>query len=227
MNAANLLETLLQIPFFQGLPSASVQAAIANAVIRSHPVEQLVLLESDWGGAVYFILEGWVKIRTHNLEGKEVTLNILGNGELFGEMAALEDLPRSSDVITLVPTTLSSIPVQDFLQLLRAEPLAGLHLSQLLSKRLRQLNRRLSLREADSTARVADILLFLAEGQGQQPPTGTQLPNLSHRELSGLCGLARETVTRVMSKLEKQGLILRDRDFLQIPVPSALEKLLV
>jgi CRP-like cAMP-binding protein len=103
-----------------------------------------------------------------------------------------------------------------------------MRLAQLMGRRLRQVNRRLRLRESDSTSRVADILLFLAEGQGTTSDQGgTQIPNLPHRELSGLSGLARETVTRVLSKLEKKGLIHRERDILSIPDVHALERILV
>ena len=131
------------------------------------------------GNSVYFILEGWVKIRTYNLDGKEVTLNILGKGEIFGEMAPLEEIPRSTDVITLVPTVIGSMPAQQFVKLLHTEPLSGLYLARLMAKRLRQVNRRLRLRESDSQSRVADILLFFGRwarhssrsGNGNSEPT--------------------------------------------------------
>lgn len=214
-------------PFFTGLPEAIVERATVHIVSRTHPPNQVILLENDWGSSVYFVLDGWVKIRTYNLDGKEVTLNILGPGELFGEMAALDEVPRSTDVITLAPTTIGNMPAQDFVQLIHTEPLAGIRLAQLMGRRLRQVNRRLRLRESDSTSRVADILLFLADGQGQKSDSGIKIPNLPHRELSSLSGLARETVTRVLSKLEKRGLIQRDRDVLCIPDINALERLLV
>lgn len=214
------------IPFFAGLPENAVEQATAHVVTRSHPANRVILLENDWGGSVYFILEGWAKIRTYNLDGKEVTLNILGKGELFGEMAALDEVPRSTDVITLTPTTIGSIPAQDFIQLIHSEPLAGVRLSQLMAKRLRQVNRRLRLREADATSRVADTLLFLAEGQGKLRQKGTEIPNLPHRELSSLSGLARETVTRVLTKLEKKALIQRENEIMFIPDLAALEKII-
>jgi CRP-like cAMP-binding protein len=191
-------------PFFQGLPETVVEQALTHLVSRTHPANQVILLENDWGGSVYFIVEGWVKIRTYNLEGKEVTLNILGKGELFGEMAALDEVPRSTDVITLTTTVIGSMPAQDFLKLLQTEPMAGVRLAQLMARRLRQVNRRLRLRESDSQSRVADTLLFLAEGQGKKGEGGTKIPNLPHRELSSLSGLARETVTRVLTRLEKK-----------------------
>ncbi|MBD2386199.1 Crp/Fnr family transcriptional regulator [Cylindrospermum sp. FACHB-282] len=214
-------------PFFQGLPETVVEIALTHLVSRTHPANQVILLENDWGGSVYFIVDGWVKIRTYNMEGKEVTLNILGKGELFGEMAALDEVPRSTDVITLTPTMIGSMPAQDFVKLLQIEPLAGVRLAQLMARRLRQVNRRLRLRESDSQSRVADTLLFLAEGQGKRGQTGTEIPNLPHRELSSLSGLARETVTRVLTRLEKKGLIRRDQDIICIPDLSALERMIV
>jgi len=220
------LNRLRTVPFFADLPESAVTAAIAQAVIRPHPPDQVMLLESDWGNAVYFILEGWMKIRTYNLEGREITLNILGPGELFGEMASLDQMPRSTDVMTLTPAVIGSIPAADFVKFLSTEPQAGIRLAKLMAQRLRQLNRRLRLREADSTARLVDILLFLAEGQGQASERGTAIPQLSHRELGSLAGMTRETVTRVLGKLERKGLIHRDAEAIYLVKSNALEALL-
>jgi len=214
-------------PFFQGLPDTAVDRATGHMVSRDHPANQVILLENDWGSSVYFILDGWVKIRTYNLDGKEITLNILGKGELFGEMAALDEVPRSTDVITLARTVIGNMPAQDFVHLLNSEPQAGIRLSKLMARRLRQVNRRLRLRESDSTSRVADILLFLAEGQGKRTAEGIEIPNLPHRELSSLSGLARETVTRVLNKLEKKGAIMRAGDVLCIPEMTEIERLMM
>lgn len=226
-NPPDKSDLIQMTPFFSALSPEAAEQAATQVVTRRHPANQVILLENDWGNSVYFILEGWVKIRTYNLDGKEVTLNILGKGEVFGEMASLEEIPRSTDVITLVPTVIGNMPAQHFVKLLNTEPLAGLYLARLMAKRLRQVNRRLRLRESDSQSRVADILLFLADGQGKVAGQGMEIPNLPHRELSGLSGLARETVTRVLSKLEKKGLIQRDRDVLKIIDVEALENLLV
>ncbi len=222
-------QQILAFPFFDGLPGGAIEQAISKVVTREHPLHQGILLENDWGSSVYFVLSGWVKIRTYNLDGKEVTLNILGKGEMFGEMAPLDQVPRSTDVITLTPAIIASLPAADFVHLVETEPKAGIHLARLMAKRLRQVNRRLRLRESDSTSRVADVLLFLAEGQGTRGSTGIEIPNLPHRELSSLSGLARETVTRVLGKLEKKNLILRDteRDILCILNVKGLEAILV
>jgi CRP/FNR family transcriptional regulator, cyclic AMP receptor protein len=215
------------MPFLKDLPQEAVAKVLSHLVQRQHPANQVILLENDWGSSVYFILDGWAKIRTYNMDGKEVTLNILGKGELFGEMAALDEVPRSTDVITLVPTVIGNMPAQDFVQLLNSEPQAGIRLAQLMARRLRQVNRRLRLRESDSTSRIADVLLFLAEGQGVKRAEGMDIPNLPHRELSSLSGLARETVTRVLSKLERKELISRESNVLRIHNIHALERLML
>ena len=216
-------ELIELVPFMSELPEDSIHKIAAHFVTISHPPNQVLLLENDRGGSVYFILEGWVKIRTYNLDGKEVTLNIIGRGEIFGEMAAMDKMPRSTDAITLTKTLLGRIPAEDFVNLITTEPMAGVQLVQLMAKRLRQVNRRLQLREASSVSRVADAILFLIEGQGTEGEQGTEIPNLPHRELSSLSGLARETVTRVLTKLEKKGLIQRNADSMHIPDVPALE----
>ncbi len=224
---AKLDELVRAIPFFDGLPLETARAALAHVVTREHPAHRVVLLENDWGSSVYFILSGWVKIRTYNIDGKEVTLNIVGKGEVFGEMAPLDEVPRSTDVLTLTPTVVANMPANDFVHFLNTEPQGGIRLAKLMARRLRQVNRRLRLRESDSTSRIADILLFLAEGQGTQKGTSIEIPNLPHRELSSLSGMARETVTRVLGKLEKKGLIKRTPESFQIVNIDALEDLLV
>lgn len=222
------LESLLRsTPFFAGLTDQVVDQAVAQVVTREHPANRVILLENDWGSSVYFILSGWVKIRTYNIDGKEVTLNIVGKGEIFGEMAPLDEVPRSTDVITLTSTTVANMPSSDFVRLMQTQPQAGIRLAKLMARRLRQLNRRLRLREADAQSRVADILLFLAEGQGKASEGGIEIPNLPHRELSSLSGMARETVTRQLGRLESRGLIQRNQDVLCIIDTVALEDLIL
>lgn len=212
---------------FQGLPEAVLQKFTSRLLVRQHRPDELLLIEEDWGNSVYLIMQGWVKVRSYNHEGKEVTLNILGPGDIFGEMAVLLSSPRSSDVLSLTAVEVGCFPATDFTTLIENEPLVGLRLSQLMAKRLQQLNRRIRMRESDSVARVVDVLLFLAEGRGESSATGIEVPKLPHQELASLSGLTRETVSRVLGKLEKKGLIERSsRDVICLPNLTALEKLL-
>jgi CRP-like cAMP-binding protein len=220
-------EELRIMPLFEGFSLETLDPVAKQMSVRTHPANQAILLQNDWGNAVYFIIKGWVKIRTYDLEGREITLTILGPGEVVGEMAALDEVPRSTDVMTLTETIVSSLPAHHFIQFLKTEPQAGIQLARLMSRRLRQINRRLQLRESNSQARVADIIIFLAESRGRVSRAGIEVPNLPHRELSSLSGLARETVTRVLSKLEQDGIIQRSKESLCIPNLDALEKLIL
>ncbi|WP_310429439.1 Crp/Fnr family transcriptional regulator [Chamaesiphon sp. VAR_48_metabat_135_sub] len=223
----SIQEAIASVPFLSELPAEALEPVLAHAAVRNHPANQTILLENDWGSSVYFVLSGWLKIRTYNADGREITLNIVGRGEIVGEMAALEQVPRSTDVLSLTPATIVNIPAEDFVRLLKTEPLAGMRLAQLMARRLRQVNRRLRLRESNSASRVADTLLFLVEGQGKTVSEGISIPNLPHRELSSMSGLARETVTRVLTKMEAAGLIARHQDILLIPDVAALEASIV
>jgi CRP/FNR family transcriptional regulator, cyclic AMP receptor protein len=223
----SIREAIASVPFLSELPTEAIEPVLAHAAVRNHPANQTILLENDWGSSVYFVLSGWLKIRTYNADGREITLNIVGRGEIVGEMAALEQAPRSTDVLSLTPATIVNIPAEDFVRLLKTEPLAGMRLAQLMARRLRQVNRRLRLRESNSASRVADTLLFLVEGQGKTVSEGVEIPNLPHRELSSMSGLARETVTRVLTKMEAAGLIARHQDILLIPDVLALEASIV
>jgi CRP-like cAMP-binding protein len=221
------LQRIRQTFLFKDLPEPVVTQAISQVVSRSHPANQVILLENDWGSSVYFILEGWVKIRTYNLDGKEVTLNILGRGNYLGKWRPWRKFPESTDVITLVPTVISSIPATDFVKLLNSEPLAGIHLAQLMARRLRQVNRRLRLRESRQYLPGGGCVAISGGRSRQNRLGGIEIPNLPHRELSSLSGLARETVTRVISKLEKKGLLIREKEAMVLPDIDALEQLLV
>ena len=217
------------MPLFEGFESEVLEPLGKQMTVRQHPRNQTIILQNDWGNSVYFVVEGWVKIRTFNMDGKEVTLNILGPGEVVGEMAALDEAPRSTDVIALTPATVALLPASRFVEFLQSDAGCGVRLAQLMSRRLRLINQRLQLREAGSNARLADILLFLAEFSGRVSRAGVEIPNLPHRELGSLSGLARETVTRILGKLENQGIIERDRqrDIIRIPCMDDLEDLLI
>ena len=61
---SNIKQLILSTRFFEGLPEEALEKAVIHLVCRQHPPNQVILLENDWGSSVYFILDGWVKIRT-------------------------------------------------------------------------------------------------------------------------------------------------------------------
>jgi CRP/FNR family cyclic AMP-dependent transcriptional regulator len=216
------------VPFFDEFSTKNLKNSISYITTLNYSANHPILLEHSWGSAVYFIVDGWVKIRVHNINGKEVTLNVVGRGEIIGEISALEEMPHFADAIALSPTTVIMIPASNFLSLLQTEILAGIRLARLMAKRFRQINQQLQLREVESPLRVAGILLFLAKNWGKIIGKRVCIPRLPRSELASIVGLTRETVSRALTKLEKDGLILRgdDKSKIYILNLNELEKLI-
>ncbi len=213
------------LELFHKLSPASMQLIQESMTERAYKSGHMVLFQNDWGQSVYFILDGWVKIRMFHGDGREVILNILGPDEVVGEMAALDQSPRSTDVMALTQIRLGSLPRNIFMHLLNHEPLFCQSLFMVMARRLRQANQRLMVRESNSESRLVDTLLFIAEGQGRTSREGVTIPAFPHRELAALSGLARETVTRTLSDLHKRGLIEKDEHTLRFSL-TKLEQLL-
>ncbi len=220
------MDNLSALEIFSKISPASLALVTRTMTQRSYKAGVTVLFQDDWGQAVYFILEGWVKIRLFQRDGTEITLNILGAEEIVGEMAALDQSPRSTDVIALTALRLGILPRDTFLTLVSREPLFNQDLLILMANRLRQANRRLMFRDASSEKRLIDILLFIAEGQGRTSREGVMIPAFPHRELAALSGLARETVSRSLAELQRQGLVEKVDMMLRLPSLDRLRDML-
>jgi|GEM_PF-4386151 len=105
----------------------------------------IIFRENDPGNAFYIIKSGKVRITKLNRLGKPEELAILKRGELFGEMAVIEDLPRTASAEAITEVELLVIKKEDFDYLLKMNPKVAQALIKILSKRLREADRQLSL----------------------------------------------------------------------------------
>ena len=149
-------------PLFKGANPETLEWLLSVAVKHEYPSDRLVLMEDAWGNAVYFVVSGWVKVRRRLSPDNSVTLAILGRGDFFGEMAILDESPRSNDVVALSPVRLISISAQRFIQTLFKDPQLHHRMLQLMVKRLRQTNVRYQLRHRPSAIKLANTLVELA-----------------------------------------------------------------
>ena len=170
------------------------------------------------------MISGLAKVRTYTADGDEVVMSLLGAGDVFGEMVALEGSVRSADVVTLTPVELVKLRVQPFSTLLRQQAGFALALASLETSRLRDLNRRFALQSADATSRLLDALAYLARKSSQDKDPLARIPILAQREIGLLAGLARETASRTLSKLRTRGTVLEDDGTLMITDSQALLK---
>jgi len=174
------------------------------AVEHEYPTDRAVLMEDSWGNAIYFIVSGWVKVR--RLSGANVvTLALLGRGDFFGEMAILDESPRSTDVIALSAVKLISISAQRFIEALFKDPQLHHRMLQLMVRRLRQTNVRFQLQHQHPALKLAFTLVTLGESYGQPTPHGTAIFNVPPVDLANVSDISIEETTRIMDKLQSKG----------------------
>jgi CRP/FNR family transcriptional regulator, cyclic AMP receptor protein len=181
---------------------------LSVATEHEYPSGRAVLMEDAWGNAVYFVVSGWVKVRRHSGTGEDVaTLAILGRGDFFGEMAILDESPRSTDVIALSNVRLLSISAQRFIQTLFKDPQLHHRMLQLMVRRLRQTNFRFQLRNQPPAIKLVNTLVALGENYGQESGSGMNIFNIPPKDLADVTDISIEEATKILEKLDSKGWI--------------------
>lgn len=197
----------------------------AAAQVTRHPRHATIFQKGDPGSSMMAVLRGRVKISTYSNDGKELVLNIIDQGGVFGEIAVLDGRPRTADAIALEETDLLVLERSQLLPALTGNPEVAARLLAVLCQRLRQTSETLEdalLREAPS--RLARGLLRLGETFGRATPAGTRLTiKLSQQQIGSLIGASRESINKHAGEWTRAGhlgteegfLVLRDRAALQ------------
>ena len=157
------ITALRTLPMFETLSNERLAKIAEFAVLRSVPRHTTVLQAGDRTDNLYLILTGELKVQISDHEGREVILSTLGTGEMFGEMGAMDDHPRSATVISTEPCDLVVIAKDDFKSCLAENFEISLYIIHSLVKRLREADRKIeSLALIDVYGRVARLLLEMA-----------------------------------------------------------------
>jgi CRP/FNR family cyclic AMP-dependent transcriptional regulator len=193
-------------PLFNTASPETLQWLLSVAVEHSYPKERAVLMEDAWGNAVYFIVSGWVKVR--RLSGESaVTLAVMGRGDFFGEMAILDESPRSTDVVALGKVDLLSVSAQRFIQTLFKDPQLHHRMLQLMVQRLRYSNLRFQLRDRPPAVKLAKTLVLLADQYGQVTEEGKEILFIPYHDLSQISDIRVEETQKIIEKLADRGWI--------------------
>ncbi|BAY66565.1 cyclic nucleotide-binding protein [Calothrix brevissima NIES-22] len=176
------------------------------AIEHEYPAERAVLMEDAWGNAVYFVVSGWVKVRRTSGDNS-VALAILGRGDFFGEMAVLDESPRSTDVIALSPVKLLSVSRERFIQILFKDPHLHHRMLQLMVRRVRQINLRLQMRSSPPAVKLAQTLVSLGENYGQKSEKGREIFNIPVKDLAEVTEISVDETSKIMDKLDEKGWI--------------------
>lgn len=166
--------------------------------------DEVIIKESDWGKAVFWIVSGWVKLQHLSGEGN-VTLEIFGQGDCFGELAILDELPRSLEIVALSDVRLLEISAQRFLQLLLRDLQLQQRLLQLSFKKINRFYRRYQLRQQLAKKRLVELLVFLAENYGKPSDRGHEIFNLSPQDLSDITEIPVGETEEILKTLNSKG----------------------
>ena len=192
---------LQNIPLFSVLGTEELDAIERLAVTRKYPKNSVIINEGDHTDSLYVILSGKVKIFLTDNQQKDVIVAIQHTGDYFGELALLDEAPRSASVMTMEPCTLLMITRNAFERHLASEPKIAISLLRGLAERLRATTENVkSLALMDVYGRIARTLLQLAkEEEGHQVID----ERLTHQDLANMVGASREMVSRIMKDLAR------------------------
>lgn len=200
-------EHLRAFPMFEGASEEDLSAIVGMVTFREYPRGSFILTQNDRGSIMYLLVSGRVKVSLASPEGKELALSYLEAPAHFGEMAAADSEPRSADVIAMTDVEVVGIEAKDLAAAIKAQPQLGIMLIGSLSRRVRDLISRLEdMAFHDATHRVMRVLLNVATASYEARGVPV-IENLTHYEIATLAGTSRETASRVISNLGRDGVV--------------------
>jgi len=203
-------ELFSRVPLFEGV-SAEDRAALARAAtLRTYRRGETIVQQGQPGDAFYVLVRGRVAVAIVAPDGREVVLNTLGEGDHFGEMALLDDAPRSASVIAQERSDLAILSRAVFLDLLKSNFVLTRALLAAFSARLRRANSTIEgLASLDVKSRLARYFRELAATRGRKAGGGwSVVVRPSQREIADTIGSSRETVSRTMTQMAAEQLIV-------------------
>lgn len=208
---------LKKIPLFASLPYADQENLVSLVRRKAIRKGELLFRQGDEGTALYIILEGRIKISVSR-RTDTVTLAILGQGEFLGEMALLDDLPRSADAMALEDSQLYALNRKDFLSFLKNNENAVHAVLTALSLRLRKTDNLLAeMCFLNLSVRLVSRLVELAEPLAVNETTPQVCTiKISQQELGDILGVSRESINKELKILRSKGYVSTSRNSILI-----------
>jgi CRP-like cAMP-binding protein len=214
------------IGFLGVLDPEQLEALHERGINRRFRKGQAIFHEGGTSDRVVILLSGRVKVSTTTEDGRDVVLAFRGPGDMLGELSAIDGEPRSATVEAIEPVEALALGATDFRSFLVAHPDVALLLLRMLSRRLRDADRkRVEFAAHDTVGRVAARLVELAERYGEPAAKGIRvgLP-LSQEELASWTGASREAVSKALGTLRKVGWVVTERRRITVLDVEALRR---
>lgn len=222
----SMVAALTAMPFFAGLNAAVLERVASGTRSRRFRRGEVIFHVGDPGDALFLIASGSVKITLPSETGEEAILVTLQPGEVFGELAILDDAPRSATAVALEPTETMMLHRDRFRQLLATEPTIRDAVLANLASEVRRLTTHVEdLHFLDVTGRLAKCLLRLAAEGRPDGAGGIRLrAALSQSELAAMVGCTRQSANRVIGQFMDAGYIRVDRESIVVIDIAGLER---
>lgn len=182
---------------------------ITYARLERHATNDVIFRKGSPGHGMMAVIKGRVKISSPSPDGKEVVLNVINPGEVFGEIALLDGKERTADATAMSECELLVLERRDFIPFLERHPEICVRLLAVLCERLRRTSEQVEdVLFLELPARLAKTLLRLAETHGKPAEGGTRIGlRLSQRELANMVGSSRESINKQLREWQREGMI--------------------
>jgi CRP/FNR family transcriptional regulator len=216
-------EKIKAIPLFEGLQAEQYKNITRILLRRAYRRGEIIFMEGDEGNGFYIVETGQVKIYKISSEGKEQILHMFGPGESFGEVSVFTGQGFPAYAKANINSTCLFIPRADFVEMIRRDPTLALNMLGVMSLRLRKfagLIEDLSLKEVPG--RLSAYLLFLSD---KSPDPGHLELEVSKGQLAALLGTIPETLSRILTKMSRLGLLKSEGSHIRILNKPVLQKI--
>lgn len=200
---------------------------VSYSRIERYRANENIFLKGSPGTGMMAVISGRVKITAPSPDGKEVILNLINPGEIFGEIALLDGKERTADAVALTDCELLVLERRDFLPFLYSRPELCVRLLGILCERLRRTSEQVEeILFLELPERFARALMRLAQSHGERTSAGIRITlPLSQREFGEMVGISRESINKQLSAWQRDGWIALDKGQIVLRNVTALRRL--
>jgi CRP/FNR family transcriptional regulator len=215
-----------RVQLFSGLSEVEMKTINAAARTLRKRRGEFVYLPGDKAQSVYFLKKGRIKLSVLSGSGKEIAIDIIQSGEMFGEFALIDELERSNMTQALDDVTILVFEKRDFVGLIKSQSNLALNYIRMVGDRRRRMEKKLSdLTSKEVPARVCELLHELSAYAMPAADGGHQsLIPLTHQDVASLIGASRQTTTSILNDLMRRGFIELGRGWLRIKSLTDLQR---
>lgn len=224
-NMGHIETTLTDIPLFEEINPTQLEVISQDILPRHFEQGAIIFREGDPGQSLYIIQSGQVRIFVNGLDGNETSVIMFGRpGELFGELAIVDGLPRSATAVAIAPTLLYTMSRENFRKHMRTFPQLALNFMKELSLRVRYNTRQMdSFASLDVARRLARKLMELAQNYGLVESNGVRINlALTQSDLASMVGATRESINKNLRDFRQKNWITLKQGHITIIDPEAL-----